>query len=257
MTLNTALKSKLLAGLAAAFCCAAFAQAADDEAALDNVRSKMSDMFESVDPENITFSPVEGWFTIQQGSIIAYVSDDGRYLLQGDLIDLEQQVNLSEQSRNNARRDLIATLKDDDAILFSPADVKYSVTIFTDVDCTYCRKLHNQINEYLDQGIQVRYALYPRSGPASRSWSTAEKVWCAKDRNQALTAAKLDRKFETSSCDSAMVSNHYRIGRDVGLSGTPAIVLQDGTLIGGYLPPAKLSLRLQQNALEQQSAHQP
>ena len=235
MTRNNYFGSKLLAGVAVAFCCTAIAQAADDQAALDDVRSKMSDMFESVDPENITFSPVDGWFTIQQGSIIAYVSDDGRYLLQGDLIDLEQQVNLSEKSRNNARRDLMATLKDDDAILFSPAD---------------CRKMHSQINEYLDEGIQVRYALYPRNGPASKSWSTSEKVWCAKDRSQALTAAKLDREFESSQCDSAMVSNHYRVGRDIGLSGTPAIVLQDGTLIGGYLPPAQLSLRLQQNALQ-------
>ena len=150
MNPNTCFGSKWLAALAATFICTAFAQAADDEAALDEVRDKMSGMFESIDPENITFSPVDGWFTIQQGSIIAYVSDDGRYLLQGDLIDLEQQVNLSELSRNDARRDLIATLTDDDAILFSPAEVKYSVTIFTDVECTYCRKMHSQINEYLD-----------------------------------------------------------------------------------------------------------
>ncbi|MDH3304856.1 MAG: thioredoxin fold domain-containing protein [Gammaproteobacteria bacterium] len=236
-----------LAGFATVFCGATLVQAAADDAALTEVRGKMSAMFESIDPENITYSPVDGWFTIQQGSVIAYVSDDGRYLLQGDLIDLEQQVNLSEQSRNNARRELIAALTDDEAILFSPADVKYSVTVFTDVECSYCRKLHSQIDEYLAKGIQVRYALYPRNGPASKSWSTSEKVWCAKDRNQALTAAKLDQEFETSQCDSAMVSNHYRVGRDVGLSGTPAIVLEDGTLIGGYLPPAQLSLQLQQH----------
>ena len=250
MTRNNYFGSKLLATVAVVFCCTAIAQAADDDAALDEVRAKMSDMFESIEPESITVSPVNGWFTIQQGSIIAYVSDDGRYLLQGDLIDLEQQVNLSELSRNNARRDLMATLKDDDAILFSPADVKYSVTIFTDVECTYCRKMHSQIDEYLDKGIQVRYALYPRNGPASKAWRTSENVWCAKDRSQALTAAKLDRKFESSKCDASMVSNHYRVGRDIGLSGTPAIVLEDGTLIGGYLPPAQLSLRLQQNALQ-------
>jgi len=242
--------SKWLAAVTATFIGTAFAQSADTDTALEEVRAKMSGMFESIDPENINFSPVDGWFTIQQGSIIAYVSDDGRYLLQGDLIDLEQQVNLSELSRNDARSELMATLKDDDAILFSPADVKYSVTIFTDVDCSYCRKLHSQINEYLDAGIQVRYALYPRNGPASKSWTTSENVWCAKDRNEALTAAKLDRAIESSQCDSSMVSNHYRVGQDIGLSGTPAIVLQDGTLISGYVPPAQLSLRLQQNALQ-------
>ena len=139
----------------------------------------------------------------------------------------------------------MATLKDDESILFSPVDPKYSVTIFTDVDCTYCRKLHAQINEYLDRGISVRYVLYPRNGPASRAWSKSEDVWCAKDRNEALTAAKLDRKFETSECDASMIGKHYALGQGVGLSGTPAIVLEDGTLIGGYLPPAALAGRLE------------
>lgn len=241
--------SKLLATVAATGFFAAHAVAADDTS-LEDVRAKMSVMFESIDPENINESPVEGWFTIQQGSIIAYVSDDGRYLLQGDLIDLDSQVNLSEQSRNTARRDLLATLGDDDTILFSPTDVKHSVTVFTDVDCAYCRKLHSQIDDYLDQGIQVRYLLYPRNGPASKAWSTSEEVWCATDRGEALTAAKLDREFETSQCDASAITNHYGLGRDIGLNGTPTIVLEDGTLIGGYMPAAQLSMRLQQNAVE-------
>ena len=140
----------------------------------------------------------------------------------------------------------MATLKDDDAILFSPAEPRHSVTVFTDVDCTYCRKLHNEIDEYLALGIAVRYVLYPRNGPASRAWSKSEDVWCAADRNSALTAAKLDRKFETSECDASMISEHYKLGQGIGLSGTPAIVLEDGTLIGGYLPPDALSARLEQ-----------
>lgn len=241
--------SKLSAVVAATFFFAATV-GADDDTALADVRAKMSTMFESIEPNNINPSPVDGWFTIHQGSIIAYVSDDGRYLLQGDLIDLDNQVNLSEQRRNTSRRDLMATLGDDDAISFSPAKVKHSVTVFTDIDCAYCRKLHSQIDEYLDLGIEVRYLLYPRNGPASKAWSTSEEVWCAKDRGQALTAAKLDREFETSQCDASAVTDHYGLGREIGLSGTPAIVLEDGTLIGGYLPPAQLGMRLQQNAAE-------
>jgi thiol:disulfide interchange protein DsbC len=221
------------------------AAAADADPQLEEVRAKVSSMFDSIDPEHINPSPIDGWYTVQKGSIIAYISADGRYLLQGDLIDLDLQVNLSEQSRSSARRDLVATLKDDESILFSPVDPKYSVTIFTDVDCTYCRKLHAQINEYLDLGIAVRYVLYPRNGPASRAWSKSEDVWCAEDRNEALTAAKLDRKFETSECDASMIGKHYALGQGVGLSGTPAIILEDGTLIGGYLPPAALAGRLE------------
>jgi thiol:disulfide interchange protein DsbC len=222
----------------------ASALAVDADPQLEDVRAKVSSMFESIDPEHVNPSPIDGWYTVQKGSIVAYISADGRYLLQGDLIDLDLQVNLTEQSRSDARRELVATLKDEEAILFSPAKTEYSVTVFTDVDCTYCRKLHSQIDEYLGRGIEVRYVLYPRNGPASRAWSTSEDVWCAKDRNRALTAAKLGRTFETSKCDASMISKHYALGQGVGLNGTPAIILEDGTLIGGYLPPAALRARL-------------
>lgn len=224
---------------------------AANDASLEEVRAKMDAMFEEIGPENISLSPVDGWYTVQKGSIVAYVSKDGRYLLQGDLIDLDQQVNLSERSRVKARKELISTVQDDQAILFSPTEIRYSVTVFTDVDCTYCRKLHSQIDDYLAHGIQIRYLLYPRNGPASRSWNTSEDVWCARDRNSALTAAKLDRDFETQKCDASTITRHYMLGQDVGLNGTPAIVFDDGTLISGYLTPAALSSRLQQAAADQ------
>ena len=222
---------------------AADAVAADDK--LESVRKKLSGMFEQIEPEHINPSPIEGWYAVQKGSTIAYVSGDGRYLLQGDLIDLDTEVNLSEVSRNGARRDLLASLDQDQLITFSPAEVKHTITVFTDVECTYCRRLHSHIDEYLAHGIEVRYMLYPRYGPASQSWNTSEEIWCATDRNKALTAAKLDRKFESSACDASIVQDHYLLGQQVGLSGTPAILLADGTLISGYLPPDTLIDRLE------------
>lgn len=225
----------------------AVAQEADAE--LEQVRQKVAGMFDMIEPEDVHTSPIPGWYTIQKSSIVAYVSADGRYLLQGDLIDLDGQVNLSEVSRNDARRELMASIEDADTILFSPVKVAYRVSVFTDVDCTYCRRLHSQIDEYLAHGIEVRYLLYPRNGPASRTWSTSEDVWCASDRNAALTKAKLDQAFPSATCESSAVQNHYVLGRDVGLSGTPAIVLDDGTLISGYLPPDELKARLDQMQL--------
>ena len=221
------------------------AEAADADPQLEEVRAKVASMFEAIDPEHVNPSPVEGWYIVQKGPIVAYISADGRYLMQGDLIDLDLQVNITEQSRNGVRRELVASLDDSDSILFSPAEPTHSVTVFTDIDCTYCRRLHAQIDEYLERGIAVRYVLYPRNGPASRAWKKSEDVWCAKDRNQALTAAKLDRSFETSECDASMIGKHYALGQGVGLTGTPAIVLEDGTLVGGYLPPDALSARLE------------
>jgi thiol:disulfide interchange protein DsbC len=227
---------------------ASSAAAADDAAELEKVRQTVGEMFDMIEPEHVKGSPVDGWYTIQKGSIVAYISADGRYLLQGDLIDLDNQSNLSELARNDSRRDLMASCADEETILFSPSEVKYTVSVFTDIDCTYCRRLHSQIQEYMAHGIAVRYLLYPRNGPASRSWNTSEEVWCANDRPNALTMAKLDRDFESSSCDASAVQDHYVIGRDVGLSGTPAIILDDGTLIGGYLPPDELKTRLEQSA---------
>jgi thiol:disulfide interchange protein DsbC len=221
------------------------ADEASADAKLEAARVKINAMFQEISPENVTLSPVDGWYTVHKGAIIAYVSGDGRYLLQGDMIDLDTQVNLSEQARTDSRREVMSRLSDDDAIMFSPAEVKHRVTVFTDVDCTYCRKLHSQMDEYLAQGIEIRYLLYPRGGPASRSWNTSEEVWCARDRNSALTAAKLDRDFESNKCDASAITRHYMLGQDIGLTGTPAIVFEDGTLLSGYLPPAALTSRLQ------------
>ena len=228
----------------------AFVLAAEGSSELEQVREKVGEMFDMIEPEDVNGSPVDDWYEIQKGSIVAYISADGRYLLQGDLIDLDEQVNLSEVARTDARRELMASVTDEQVIAFSPEEVKYSVSIFTDVECSYCRRLHNQIDEYLAHGIEVRYLLYPRNGPASRAWNTAEEVWCSSDRRNALTMAKLDRKFDTSSCDSSIVQDHYVIGRDVGLSGTPAIVFDDGTMIAGYLTPDQLAAALAKNAAE-------
>ena len=211
---------------------------------LAQVRAKVSSLFDEINPEHIQPSPIDGWYTVRKGAIVAYVSADGRYLLQGDLIDLETQVNLSEAERNKARIEMMAAIADDETISFTPEETKYSVTVFTDIDCTYCRRLHSQIDEYMAQGIEVNYLLYPRNGPTSQSWVKAEQVWCADDRNEALTLAKVDKTFETHSCNTSMVGQHYAIGRDIGLTGTPAIVLSDGTLLSGYLPPESLAERL-------------
>ena len=220
--------------------------AAFADAELDAVRDKVAGMFDAIDADDIDTSGIDGWYKIQKGAIVAYVSADGRYLMQGDMIDLDGQVNLTELARNTARRELMDTLEDGQVIAFRPAEVRHTVTIFTDIECGYCRRLHSQIDDYLAQGIEVRYLLYPRNGPASRAWNTSEDVWCSSDRHAALTAAKLDREFETKQCDASIVQDHYILGQEVGLTGTPAIVLDDGELIAGYLPADQLALRLEQ-----------
>ena len=216
------------------------ATAGEVSAELQKVRATVSERFAEINPEEIFESPIAGWYTIRKGAIIAYISGDGRYLLQGDLIDLEDNSNLSEQSRNEARVAMLSAVSTDQLIVFSPEVVEHSVSVFTDIDCTFCRRLHSQIDQYMEQGIEIRYFLYPRNGPTSPAWAKAENVWCANDRNEALTLAKLDKEYPTRTCDASIVSKHYLIGQDVGLRGTPAIVLHDGTLFSGYMPPDQL-----------------
>ena len=211
---------------------------------LEQVYARISSVYDEIEPQHVMASPVDGWYTIKKGTSVVYISSDGRYLLQGDLIDLKRQVNLSEQSRDEARKEIISRIPEEHMLIFSPEKVKYSISVFTDVDCTYCRRLHSQINEYLEQGIQIRYLLYPRNGPKSASWIKSEQVWCAGDRNEALTMAKLDKDFQTRPCDASMVSTHYLMGQDVGFRGTPAIVFDNGQLVSGYVPALQLSKQL-------------
>ena len=231
--------------LAAVLFASPLALAGDEGAQLEKVRETVTGKFDQIKPEEVNPSPIDGWYEIQKGSIVAYISADGRYLMQGDLIDLDKNTNLSEAARNTSRRELISSVPDSETIVFSPDHPKYRVTVFTDVECPYCRRLHSQIKDYMAKGIEIRYLLYPREGPDSRSWKTSERIWCSADRPNALTMAKLDKKFDTQDCDDAAeIAHQYALGKDVGLEGTPAIVLDDGTLIGGYLPPSLLKARL-------------
>ena len=178
-----------------------------DEQELAEVRATVSAMFEEIDAEHIQPSPVEGWYTIRKGAIVAYISGDGRYLLQGDMIDLVSQTNLSESARNGARAKLMASVSEEEVITFSPENVRHTVSVFTDIDCTFCRRLHNQIDEYMAEGIAVRYFLYPRNGPTSASWATAEHVWCANDRNKALTTPPHTLGFDRYAQNASSTSS--------------------------------------------------
>jgi thiol:disulfide interchange protein DsbC len=228
----------------ALLCAVALTADGADDPQLESVRAKAVATFDGIDAGDVQPSPVPGWYTIRKGTVVAYMSADGRYLLEGELFDIDRKVNLTEETRNRVRVELMARVPDEQAIVFSPDEVKHTVTVFTDVYCTYCRRFHSQIDEYLKHGIEVRYLLYPRDGPNSRSWRVAERVWCAKDRSEALTLAKLDRDFASTECDASIVQQHYALGHEVGLQGTPALVLEDGTLISGYLPPAELEQRM-------------
>ncbi len=221
---------------------AAAQTAAAQTTAAPDPRAAIAAKFPDVRAEQVSPSPVQGLFEVRIGAKIAYVSADGRYLIQGEIIDLDSDLNLTESRREAVRRDVLAGVSEADMVVFSPKTKPTStVTVFTDIDCGYCRKLHKQIADYNARGIKVRYMFFPRSGPGTESWTKAEQVACAKDRRSALTRAKLGETSKEKPCKVNPVAQDYKIAREFGLQGTPAIVLESGELIGGYLDPDELS----------------
>jgi thiol:disulfide interchange protein DsbC len=196
-------------------------------------------------PDELRATPIAGVWELSRGFDIAYITADGKYAFTGDLVELGSNTNVTEMHRRELRAKAIAAFPESEMLIFAPKDPKYTVTVFTDVDCPFCRKLHSQIAEYNHLGIRVRYLLYPRLGPNTESWTKAEQVWCSANRNEALTRAKLGEALKTKSCANNGVARSYALGQDFELQGTPAIVLADGELLSGYLPPEVLAKRLQ------------
>ena len=197
--------------------------------------------------DSVKPSIIPGYREVALGGHVVYVSADGKYLLQGSLIDLGTRDNLTAASEGVLRRAVLDAVPRDRRIVFAPPNPKYRVTVFTDIDCGYCRKLHSQIADYNKAGIAVEYLFYPRAGVPSESYTKAVNVWCSTDRRKALTDAKADRPVAKKTCANP-VAMDFELGRKVGVDGTPAIYAPDGTQLGGYLPPAEMLARLDRQA---------
>jgi len=212
-----------------------------------DVRARVVSKLEGAKPEDVSPSPVPGLYEVTLGGLIAYVSGDGKYLISGNVYDLETQTNLTASRRNAARAKALATAPEDEMIIFSPANPKMTVTVFTDVDCGFCRRLHNQMGEFNKAGVRVRYLMYPRTGPGTQSWRKAEAIWCAKDRRDALTRAKRGEDLPTKSCpEASALKTQYALGEDLGVEGTPAIFTETGDYVGGFLTPGQLVQAVQE-----------
>jgi thiol:disulfide interchange protein DsbC len=234
----------LYLGLATA--CAFSAFAADQVSPKVDPRIELAAKIPGTTPDELRVSAIPGMYELVRGTDIAYVTSDGKYAISGDLYDLKGNDNLTEVRRRDIRLKLLASVPESDMLIFGPRDPKYTVTVFTDVDCAYCRKLHSQIAEYNRLGVRVRYMFFPRSGPNTESWTKAEQVWCSTNRNEALTKAKLGEELKSpKTCGSSPVGRDYALGQQFDIRGTPAIVMNNGEMLGGYMPPLALVQHLQ------------
>lgn len=202
-------------------------------------------------------APLPGFREVVVAGQIAYVSDDGRYLFLpgqgGALFDVTTQSNLTETALGMQRKRLLESIPASERIVFGPANPKHRVTVFTDVSCGYCQKMHSEIAEYGRQGIAIEYLAFPRAGLGSPDYQTMVSVWCAPDRRQALTDAKNGRRVPPRTCKTS-VNQQYDVGQRAGLTGTPMIVAEDGTQLGGYVPAARLRQVLDELAAKSKPA---
>jgi thiol:disulfide interchange protein DsbC len=209
----------------------------------DRIRDSLRKLMPDVEPSSIEQAPVAGIYEVVVGSRVVYMSADGRHVFTGDLLDLEQEKNLTEARRSGQRQRVIDGLDEAGMITYPAAEPRHTVTVFTDIDCPYCRKLHEQMDAYNRRGITVRYLAFPRAGIGSESFRKAVSVWCADDPAAAMDRAKAEKEMPRRSCDNP-VAAHLRLAGQLGINGTPTIIADDGRMFPGYVPPARLAAML-------------
>jgi thiol:disulfide interchange protein DsbC len=215
---------------------------AGDQAPADSIRAKIAAAIPQLPIEEVVASPIEGLFEVKLASGgRLFVTPDGEYFVFGDMFKVEdgQVVNLTELQRNEQRQQ-VAVVAEEQGITYTPANKKASVTVFTDVDCGYCRKLHGQMAGYLAKGIEIRYLAFPRAGVGSPVYQKMVSAWCAPDQKEAMDKLKGGKSVATRSCENP-VAAHYELGNAIGVTGTPALVLDSGQLIPGYQTPDQLA----------------
>lgn len=203
--------------------------------------SRMKTMFPDESVTDVSPSPLKGIYEVLLGGSVFYISEDGRYVLQGDLIDLDKRSNLSNRKREIARKEAFENLAPGEVVEFAaaagtPGKVLY---VFTDVDCGYCRKMHSEMAKINAGGITVRYLAFPRSGLQGESFDKIAAVWCADNRQDAMTKSKQGKLVTSKQCDNP-VAKQFELGQAMGVTGTPAVYTQSGRQLGGYVPVEEL-----------------
>lgn len=240
----------LVAGFCLVVAVGVMAAPTKESAEIEQVRQSVNKLL-SGDQEatTITASPVPGVYEVMVGAQLYYVSADGKYLFRGKLFDIDKREDLTTPKEAMVKAKMIEQLGEENMLIFAPEKYEHTVTIFTDIDCSYCRKLHKEVKEYNDLGIRVRYLMYPRAGIGSSAYQKAVNVFCADDRNDALTRAKAGQDVEEKECENP-VAKEYALGQTLGVTGTPSIFLENGELVPGYVPAKRMAAMLQEVAAE-------
>lgn len=211
---------------------------------VDSIEGASRQLFGGQTPSLVRDSPIPGLKEVFVANNVYYASPDGKYFLQGDMINVATRQSETESARSVVRVETMKEMDVKDSITFkATGKQKHEVYVFTDSDCGYCRKLHSEIKQYNANGITVHYFPWPRSGNQGPTYETMVSVWCAKNKQQALTDAKDGKPVPKATCDNP-VQKYLDIGHKMMVNGTPAIFSLDGQQLGGYVPPTELLQKL-------------
>ncbi|MDH5386923.1 MAG: DsbC family protein [Gammaproteobacteria bacterium] len=229
----------LVAGATPAF-------SADDGVA--SLKKALSKNLPNIEIGQVSESPIPGLYEVIVGSQVVYMDKSARYMLDGDLVDLSSRENYTEKAKSTIRLAAINALGEDNMLVYTPKRVDHTITVVTDIDCPYCRRLHSEMDQYMASNVKVRYIFMPLKGQSDVD--TTVSVWCSKNKNEALDLAKSGTKIEVLKCDNP-IQDHLALAREIGIRGTPAIILETGEMLPGYVPAAKLvqEINKQQAAL--------
>lgn len=221
----------------------------------DTVRQAMNALAPNVKIDAVQESPIPGFYEAIAGGQFVYVTKDGKYVLDGNAYDVAKRRDLTETSRAKARKDALAKIGPDKRIVFAPPAplaAKHTVTVFTDVDCPFCRRFHQQIAAYNAKGIAVDYLFYPLSIHPGAD-KKAEAVWCSKDRANAFTAAMAGQDPGHATCANP-VPELTHLAQSLGIGGTPTILAADGTQIASQIAMSPDQLAAELDRLAQADA---
>ena len=221
-----------------------FSSQADTAKQAEAIKAKLAESFPTHIPDSVSKSPVEGLYEAVYGTQVIYVTEDARYIIQGVIMDLEDgKRDITEVATSRARQKYMTQVNEQESISFGAEKPKHTITVFTDIDCGYCRKLHNEMDQLNDLGITVRYLAFPRGGLKSQTYTDMVSVWCADNKQEAMNNAKAGGTVASENCKT-QVAEQYAFGKKIGVNGTPNIIMPDGSVIPGYQPAKQLEAAL-------------
>lgn len=220
------------------FLCLTFlAASVSADGGVKQVKAAIAKRLPNVEIDSVKKSPVDGLYEVISGSQVVYMTKDAVFMIDGDMVDLKTKRNHTEEAKGQRRLSKLDALGEGKMLVYTPEKTNHTVTIVTDIDCPYCRRLHDEMGRYLDYGVKVRYVFMPLKGRGDMDKTVS--VWCSDDRNTSLDIVKAGGEIDSKQCDNP-IRQHLKLARNIGVRGTPAIILENGTMLPGYVPIEKL-----------------